>query len=455
MDPTGNAKEASTAVLISTPGLKFQQTIGNGPIRCTYTQSNVNISYIVSGNELYQISGALAAPRLIPGKLLTSLGAVQMSDNGSQLMIVDGRYGYYVEMGDNPAVIQITSDNFHPTDTISFQDGYFICVDKGTGNFFLSDLYSAAFQPLNETNASGSSDILIAAISNNRQLYLLGAKSLEIWYNSGASAATPFSRQDGRFSQIGCAAPASIAVLGETFFWLGSNSQGGGIVYTLDNAMPTRVSNHAIEYALQNYGDLTDATAYAYQSEGHYFYMLNIPSANTTWCYDVTVGQWHERQSTTEGNTDRHIGETHCLLNGTHIVGDFRNGNIYKYDLDTYTDNGQTVQRIRQTPHISYTLNRIFYKLFEVDMQFGVGLNIDTADKEGGNPRIALQMSNDGGSTWGNPIYASIGKIGQFKQRARWQRLGSSRDRVFRVIITEPVRCTILSAMIDLDIGTQ
>jgi hypothetical protein len=458
IDPLGSGKGMEPAVLISTPGLKFQQSIGVGPIRCTYTQSNIEVSWVVSGDRMYKIAGASAIPVLIPGALNTSDGPVQMSDNGTDLVIVDGQFGYVTDSTSlTPDVKLITNVHFHATDTITFQDGYFIGVDKGTGNFFLSDLYSTDWLPLNEANASGASDILIAAISVNRQLYLLGAKSTEIWWDSGQSGSTPFQRQDGRFSQVGCAAPHSVAVVGETFMWLGSNAQGGGIVYSLENAMPTRVSTHAIEFAIQEFDSLSGATAYSYQQEGHYFYLLNIPGSPVTWVYDVANGQWHERESTHLGNSIRHIGQTHCLLNGQHVVGDYRNGNIYTYDLDVYTDNGQTVNRIRQTPHVSDSLNRIFYKLFEVDMQFGVGLdNLSTNTDEptpGSDPRIVLEISNDGGATWGNPIYASIGKIGRYKTRARWLRLGSSRDRVFRVIVSEPVRCTMLSAMLDVEVG--
>jgi hypothetical protein len=69
------------------------------------------------------------------------------------------------------------------------------------------------------------------------------------------------------------------------------------------------------------------------------------------------------------------------------------------------------------------------------------------------NPRIVLEMSDDGGFTWSNPIYATVGRIGQYRVRARWQRLGSSRDRVFRVTITEPVKCQMLSAYLDVEVG--
>ena len=464
MDEVGTGKGSEPAVLIGTPGLEFLQTIGEGPIRCVYTQSDTSVSYIVSGNQVYSITGGSAIPQLLAGNLLTSTGFVQMADNGTQAIIVDGQYGFWFDTTQSvPTLTQLTDVHFHPTDTITFQDGYFIGVDKGsnllgTGNFFISDLYSISFLPLNEANASSNSDILVAAISCGGLLYLLGSKSVEIWADTGASGSTPFQRQPARISQNGCAAANSVVILNETIFWLGSNAQGGGMVYTLNNGMPSRISNHAVEYAIQKYNDLSGATAYSYQQEGHYFYCLNIPGSNTTWVFDTDAGQWHERQSTINGITGRHLGNNHCVLNNDHLIGDYRNGNLYRYNLDVYTDNGEIVNRIRQTPHVSSSLNNMFYKLLEVDLQFGVGvsnLNISGTPTPGSNPQIVLQISKDGGQTWGNPIYATMGKMGQYRVRARWQRLGYGRDTVFRVIVSEPVRCTILSAMLDYEVGSQ
>lgn len=453
IDETGAGKGGEPAVLIGTPGLKYIQSIGSGPIRAVYTLSNQPVCYVVSGNEVYQLSGAQSIPIQMVGNLTTTTGPVQVADNGIQVLFVDGQNGYYVEIGQT-TLNTINDPNFYPADTVTFQDGYFILNRTGTTNFFISDLYSIDFLPQNQAAKTGNSDILMAVISNNRQLYLLGAKTTEIWFNAGQSGVTPFQRQDGRFSQVGCAAPSSIAVLGESFFWLGSNAQGGGVVYALENAMPARVSNHAIEYIIQQYTALQGATGYAYQQEGHYFYVLNIPGSNTTLVYDGITKQWHERQSVQAGVTGRHLAANHCVLNNSHLVGGYDNNRIYELDLNYYTDDGAMIPRIRQTPHVSENLNRMFYKLMEVDLQFGVGLvNNNTNPNNAVEPRVVLEISNDGGQTWGNPIYAQLGAIGRWQTRARWARLGSSRDRVFRVTITDPVKVQMLSCMLDVEIG--
>jgi hypothetical protein len=164
--------------------------------------------------------------------------------------------------------------------------------------------------------------------------------------------------------------------------------------------------------------------------------------------------QWHERQSTVNGITGRHLAQTHCVLNDIHIVGDYRNGNIYELDLDTYTDNNDMILRIRQSPHVSESLYTLFYMLFEVDFQFGVGLvNDQTNPANAVDPQAVLEISRDGGQTWGIPMPASIGKIGRWLTRARWQRLGRGRDIVFRVTVSDPVKVQMLSAMIDVEQG--
>lgn len=446
-------KNQQQYVLIGTPGLPLIDTLGTGPIRATYTLSNQSITIVVTGNEVYQLSGVNAIPVLISGNLNTSTGPVSVSDNGVQILMVDGQYGYYITIGDT-TLNTISDANFYPADTVTFQDGYFILNQTGTTNFFISDLYSVSWLPLNQSAKTGNSDILIGVISINRQLYLLGARTMECWWDAGASGSSPFQRQDGKNSQMGCASPATIVTLGETFYWLGSNGQGGGIVYTMENNVPKRISTHAVEYSIQQTTDLSGATAYAYQQEGHYFFVLNVPGLNTTWVYDMSTNLWHERQSSINGNIGRHLAQTHCVLNNVHIVGDYTNGNIYTLDLNTDSDNGQMIPRIRQTPHVANNNNMIFYHLIELDFQFGVGLSADATNVASNiNPSVILEISRDGGETWGLPRTASLGKIGKYTTRARFSGLGSARDGVFRITVTDAVNFQLLSCMVDFTPG--
>jgi Neuraminidase (sialidase) len=64
-------------------------------------------------------------------------------------------------------------------------------------------------------------------------------------------------------------------------------------------------------------------------------------------------------------------------------------------------------------------------------METAVG-NIDVID-----PQIMMQYSDNGGYTWSNEKWVSVGKIGEYKTKVRWSRLGSSRNRVFKIMYSE------------------
>jgi hypothetical protein len=465
--PYGDAKEQEAFVMIGTPGLELQQTIGTGPIRALYVPSNnYALMIIVSGSEVYTMTYSAGNTSSITkiGNLLTSTGLVSISDNGLSAFIVDGSYGYYIantntipSVASPLTVVQSTDPNFYQSSYVSFQDGYFILNQVGTEYFFLSSPYSTSFYALNEANKSGEPDNIVAAVSNNRELYLFGTRTTEIWWDSGNSGVTPCQRPDGKFINFGCTAPQTVRKLDNTIFWLGRHENGTGIVFMLQGEQAVRISTHAIEYLLNQSGNLSTSTAYAYQEEGHFFYVLNPSGLNTTLVYDVMTQTWHERKSFNPATNlqDRHLANTHALFGSQHIVGDYQNGNVYLSSLEVYQDNGAPITRIRQSPHVSSNLNNVFYKLLEIDFQFGVGLNGNTfVPGDGTNPVAVLQISNDGGQTWGNELQRDIGPIGAYRTRARWQRLGYSRDRVFRLIITDPVPVTVLSAKLDLEQGT-
>jgi hypothetical protein len=62
------------------------------------------------------------------------------------------------------------------------------------------------------------------------------------------------------------------------------------------------------------------------------------------------------------------------------------------------------------------------------------------------NPKAMLRWSNDGGSTWSKEYWQNIGQQGKYTNRAIWRRLGMSRDRIFEVVVTDPIKAVIVSA---------
>lgn len=445
----GAGKNAQVAALFSRPGLKLAQVLALGPIRASYTISNSQLTYIVSGNSVYQLSSATGGAVLVNGNLTSNQGFVSITDNGTHLLIVDGGNGYTIEFGTLTLNLIVDPHFYNGARTATYIGGYLVC-DEGpnSSNFFVSDVDAITWPPLNESSVDSSPDVLICVLSNNQQLYLLGSRTTEVWALTGASAVSPFEPISGRAINIGCTSPASVQRLAGTFLWLGANDQGDGVVYSMENDSPTRVSTHAIEYRLQQLGDLSTSVGIAWQEDGHQFYAIICPGANTTYVYDMTTKQWGEYQSIENGVIGRWFAQTHCFLNGEHIFGDYRNGNIYISDSDSYMDDTEPMRRIRQTPHSSNGVAMTFYKTLQIDCQPGTGtLTID--------PRYVLEISRDGGFTWGNPIYGSVGKIGAYLTRTRFQRLGFGRDLVFRVTCDDNVNVVFLDAYLETEIGNS
>lgn len=436
-----NQADGEIGALISTPGLRLLGTAGTGPVRGIYTTSTGGVC-VVSGNEVYQVSSAWAFT--LVGTLLTSTGRVSMDDNGTQLMIVDGTYGYIVSLVTG-TLTQITSTAFPGADTVTFQDGYFICNNPGTGQFFISGLYDGlTYDALDFATAEGSPDNTVAVLSNARQLWVFGAKTIEVWWNSGATD-FPFSRIDGAFIEYGCAAPSTALRFSNTIMWVGGGPNGAGIVWQAQGYQPKRVSNHGVELAIQSYGDITEATAWAYQKDGHAFYCINFPSAGTTWVYDISTGQWHERAYLgADGNFERHRAECYAFGHGEHLVGDYENGNVYALDDETYTDNGNPLVRMRRAPHLSADGKRIFFGKFQLMARAGVGL--DGEPTVGADPQVELRYSDDFGNSWSTPQTRSLGALGQYATRVIWRRLGQARNRVFEVRVSDPVAVAMLGA---------
>ena len=111
------------------------------------------------------------------------------------------------------------------------------------------------------------------------------------------------------------------------------------------------------------------------------------------------------------------------------LVGDRENQNIYILDLETFIDNGILIRRVRTGPHIHNDRKRLYFKEFEIDIERGVGLDgivntdINPEGSLGKNPQAFLTWSDDGGRTFSNEYWASLGAIGEYKTRIHWHRL--------------------------------
>jgi hypothetical protein len=69
------------------------------------------------------------------------------------------------------------------------------------------------------------------------------------------------------------------------------------------------------------------------------------------------------------------------------------------------------------------------------------------------DPQVMLRWSDDGGHTWSNEHWRSMGLTGQWGRRVIWRRLGMTlklRDRVYEVSGTDPIKIAIMGAELNM-----
>lgn len=349
---------------------------------------------------------------------------------------------------------QITDPGYLGASRIAFIEGWIIMNQVGTRTFFTTGPtpYQEIFPGLFFALKDSSTDNLITLYENNRELWLIGERTSEVWFNAGGTG-FPFQRLPGVGPQIGCSAQHSITRCGDQLVWLAQNEQGQNTVVATQQYSWVRISTHAVEHAIAQYSTISDAIGYCYEQEGHTFYMLLFPSADATWCYDFTSETWAKRLSWDPVGSvyHRHYSNCQMTFGGLTIVGDYQTNLLYIMSRQVYTDNGAPLRALRRTPHLwkKSTRERMFYSQLQIEFTPGVGLQTG----QGSAPQCMLRWSNDGAFTWGNEHWITIGSAGATRNRAIFRQLGEARDRVFEMVIDDPVPRDIIGATLYAEVS--
>lgn len=412
--------DAGVSMMAATPGEVQIAALGSA-IRGSYVAGTR--WFVVAASTLYELtSTGVATSR---GTLNTTSGYVGMSENKTQLAIVDGPNLYILTLATN-VLTAIVSAGWRGSDNVYEMDGYFIFVDPDTDQFYISAIDNgSSLNALDFSSADSSPDNIISHHVNHRQLFLFGDLSTEIWIDSGR-AAFPFVRYNSYTLDVGCVGKHAVIAAADTLFWIGKTKRGSGLVYMMTGNQPQRVSTMAVEEALRGSSDISLATMWTYQIEGHEFVGINAPGLTTTWVYDAAMQMWHERGEWLAGWQPLR-SRLVVSFAGKHFAGDDY-GSIVQLDTTLNTLSGRVLVRERTWPHMMLpSMEPVSYRGLEVAMKTGFGGS------------VTLEISNDGGTTFGPPLLRSLGAVGRWMQRVRWLRLGTAFNRVFRLRVSDNV----------------
>lgn len=433
--------EKSKIVFYCTPGLElFSSANGDTPIRGWISVGD--FIYYVHRGTFYKIDNSGTRTNL--GTLNTQTGRVDMAYDGTLILMVDGTNGYTFTIG-TLTFAQIGDFDFpNGANTCAWLDGQFI-VDDGTGSdaFYISP-DGTAWDALDFATAESSPDGLIRVFVDHGQLLLFGERTLEPWGNLGGQA-FPFAPVKGSIAQFGLASRWSLTRYNDTLAFVGKNADGQVQVLRLDGNTPRPISTPELDSIINDYATVSDATAYSYLLGGHPMLQVNFPTPQKSWLYDATTGMWSPLEYGLSGA--RHRGEMSIDFLNKVRVADYSNGFIYTLDKDTYTDNGTAIAREIISRHVYKGAAAVVIDKLYIDMEVGVGLT----SGQGVNPQVMLQVSKDNGNTWGTEIWKTIGAIGEYLTRVVWRRLGQSKDWLFKLRVTDPVKVVFVFADINGD----
>lgn len=426
-------------VLCPVPGVRAFATLTAGPGRGIFSKDGR--CFAIGGDALNEIRADGSVVNR--AQLVNDFRPVQFAssgDAGGELLATSARFAYVVNLTTHVSAVAVSEVDF-----IGYVDGFFVALDAETSTFKRSAaLDGTTWSSTIQRDTAG--DRWVSMLVANRDVWLIGSETTDIYQNTGASP-EPFTPIGGGSLQVGTGAPYSAALLRGSPVWL---TQTKTVIRMQGYGAPQRISHHALEQAIRGYGVIADAEGCSYEMDGHAFYELTFPTARATWVYDDTTGSWAERPfwntQSARYEASRHRG--YALAFGKHLVCDRTTATVYEVTPQSFVDvDSQPIRRVRRallfgdcvaevatSDPVAFHLTAltmkttpgsdfVFLDELELEMAKGVGLT----SGQGSDPQIMLRLSNDSGLTFGNELMRAVGQLGKFQTRVRWHRLGRYR----------------------------
>ena len=429
--PSGRSQKALTCW----PGDKDWSS-GSGTARGMHAFKNG--LYKVTGPTLYKIDANGTQTSI--GTLSGSAPCV-FADDGNSMRIATGNKDYIY---DGTTLAEITDADLRPGNSVAYLNQQMINDSTG-GQFQVSDVGDPdSIDGLNFATAESAPDDTVRVFTFNERLYLFGDRAnTETWYNSGTGT-PPFDRIQGGTMNIAIGAVHSVAASAEYMYFLGFDKS----VYRVSAYQAERVTPNAVASAFENFSDVSDARAFTMNFEGQYFYVINFVAAGQTWVYSEAGNAWFELSTGIALPFSNYGGTSYAECYGKRLI-EF-GGSVRELDIDTFTSNGTEMVRSRvAAPIVDPSGARIMMSRFQLVMEVGVG----AISGDGVDPVVIFEASYDGGKSWTNEDWVSIGRMNEGRIKVEWFNMASAYEIMVRFKVVAPVFVSFHSAAIDIKAG--
>ena len=403
-DPTNVDDQTS---LISRHGLNLLGDAGAGFIAGMIRREDANDSVVgVSGEFFFAVTDSGVSVAGTGG--ISGTGRVRMATDGSNTFIVRNGMLYNKPLSGSVVAVAMP-DGRKAYDVVYMGARYWIASEAG--RVYFTQPGEVTVDPLDYFTAETSPDPLKGIAVESDQLVLLGSSSIEWWYQV-PDPDLPATRTVGRRSTAGLASVFSMATADVGLFWVGND----GIVYR-SGSLPVPIGDATVTEAIARARPILDESDPEKTLSGwfcamgdHGLYHLDVPGEGTH-VYDLLTGQW-----TDFGTSDRPLYMAGCaaMRRGRWLVGGTFDSKVRELRQDRYKDD--TGPLIRRFPGLSRAKQNIRFSNVQVECSTGgAGL-----DYPGDNPQLAMRYSDDGGKTWSDWDYASLGRQGDYRRKPRF-----------------------------------
>lgn len=405
-----------------------------------------NIGYRVTGTTLFEVQsdGAHVSRGTISGTARCTF-----ADDGRNMIIcTTGSVFQYTQA--TQALIAVTDVNIVGSTAVTFLNNKFIYtnVDINAGvDFVVSNVGDGTTASgLNAGAVEDDPGKLIHAYAFEDRVYMFTEKTTPIYWNNG-DVQPPLVPVEGRvIEKIGLDALHSVANTDKFIYWLGDDK----MVYRAISGNAQSISSIPVAHAMEGYAVTSDAVGYIFRKEGQNFYVLTFPTANKTWCLSESLGVdgWFNLSADT--NRGKYNATSHMFVYNKHLLADETNGNLYKLDIDAFSNNTLPIQRIRTLASIHGGLvgqpgKRIQMSSFELIMKKGIGL----ISGQGEDPKVIIEFSVDGGQSFKQGQFVRVGRQGETNIKVKWDSLDSFYDLIIRITTSDPVYYSLQTASIE------
>jgi hypothetical protein len=389
--------DTQNPALVNFAGYEKVITFLDGKARAIFLSTRLNALIVVIGARVYEVNKNLGFRYV--NRLETVSSDVYIDENfNSEIAIVDGTRLYVYNYGDN--TFQSPDLDFEPT-YIDFQDTYFIASDNNDRWHLSGSNDGLSWNALDYQQLQTKADKLRAAVVLDRQLWIIGEKASEIWYDQGQQL-FPYVRDNSMSIDYGAVNRSSISEGFGMLVWLARNEKSGVTIVSTTGSRPQKISTEGLDYHLNKLTSPEKSSGFLFQQDGHIFYLITFEVDDIGYLYDFNTKKWYY---VTDENLGRYIAKGAALLNNKLYIISHNDSSLYEMSTDITTYDGKEVPRIRITPPFRSPDNKPFL-LNKIDLQMEQGATDEDSC-------VMLAISKDGGESYGNNVRYDLNPLGK------------------------------------------